>query len=200
MKPIIIEKLSRLFTAFPGIGQRQASRFAYWLADADKTFVVNLKSVLDELASVKKCRLCFRIHSGKDFCSICSDSGRDGAKIAVIEKDTDLEAMEKSGVYDGRYHVLGGLLSSLDSESRDKIRLKEIFNRVKKERGVNEIILALSATPEGEFSSRYIEKILEPLKSERKIKITRLGRGLSTGAEVEYLNKETLKNALENRK
>ena len=133
-------------------------------------------------------------------CPICLDLSRDRSKIAVVEKDTDFETMEKSGVYDGHYHILGGLISALDAESASRLRLKELFGRGKKENAVKEIILALSATPEGEFSARYIEKILEPLSRDRKLKMTRLGRGLSTGAELEYLNRETLKNALENRK
>ncbi|QQG46305.1 MAG: recombination protein RecR [Candidatus Niyogibacteria bacterium] len=201
MRPQVVEKLTRIFSMMPGIGLRQASRFAYWLVDADKSLVEGLKLALDELKSVKRCDTCFRAYSGQNSCSICLDGLRDDSKVAVVEKDTDLEAMEKSGIYDGRYHVLGGLLSVLDAQSRDRLRLKEIFSRIKKDGSIREVILALSVTPEGEFSSRYIEKILEPLASSgREIKITRLGRGLSSGAELEYLNKETLKNALENRK
>ena len=200
MKPQIIEKLAEIFSLFPGIGRRQASRFAYWLADCDKLFIDDLKSALNGLRQMKRCPFCFRIHVGQDFCSLCSDDSRDHSKIAIVEKDTDLEAMEKAGIYRGRYLILGGLLSTLDSKSRDKIRLKEIFHRVKNDQAIKEIILALSATVEAEFSAHYVEKILEPITLKRKINITRLGRGLSTGAEIEYLNKETLKNALENRK
>jgi len=201
MRPQAIEKLVRIFTMLPGIGPRQALRFAYWFIDADESLINGLKTALDELQSVSRCSTCSRVHSGEADCSICSDGSRDGSKIAIVEKDADLEAMEKSGIYDGKYHVLGGLLSVLDAKSRDRLQLKAIFNRVKQDNGINEIILALSATPEGEFSSRYVERILEPLSSSgRKIKITRLGRGLSTGAELEYLNGDTIKNALENRK
>ena len=200
MKPGAIEKLTNFFSMLPGIGPRQALRFAYWFANADKSVVGGLKKALDELESVKKCVSCFRIHAGGNLCPICLDLSRDRSKIAVVEKDTDFETMEKSGVYDGHYHILGGLISALDAESASRLRLKELFGRVKKENAVKEIILALSATPEGEFSARYIEKIFEPLSRDRKLKMTRLGRGLSTGAELEYLNRETLKNALENRK
>jgi len=200
MKPQAIEKLVRIFSMLPGIGPRQALRFAYWFADSDKSVAVSLKSALDELNLVRKCASCFRIHSGENSCSVCADESRDRSKIAIVEKDTDFEAMEKSGAFDGLYHILGGLLSTLGSENLGRLRLKEIFNRVKKDGEVKEIILALSATPEGEFSARYIEKILEPLSASRELKITRLGRGLSAGAELEYLNRDTLKNALENRK
>lgn len=200
MKPPVVEKLVRIFSMLPGIGPRQALRFAYWFADADKSVAENLKTALSELGGIKKCPLCFRIHSGANACSICADESRDWSKIAVVEKDTDFEAMEKSGAYDGRYHILGGLISVLDAGSRDRLRLKDIFNRVKSDTKVKEVILALSFTPEGEFSSRYVEKILEPLTAGREFKITRLGRGLSSGAELEYLNRETLQNALENRK
>lgn len=199
MKPPVIENLTRLFAMLPGIGQRQASRFAYWLVDADKDVIDGLKKALEEVKAVRRCRACFKT-SGQNVCELCSDASRDGSKIAVIEKDADLETMEKSGAYNGRYHILGGLLSVLDLESRNKLRLKELFGRVQKDAGIKEIVLALSATPEGEFSARYIEKIFEPLSAKKELKITRLGRGISTGAELEYLNKETLKNALENRK
>ena len=200
MRPQIIDRLSKIFLMLPGIGQRQAARFAYWLVDADSSVIDSLKSYLDEIKTARRCSDCFRVHAGEGVCSICKDASRDGAKIAVVEKDTDLENMEKSGVYDGKYHVLGGLLSTLDRESRDRLRLKEIFSRVKNDGKIREIILALSATPEGEFSSRYIEKIIEPLAQKRRLKITRLGRGISSGAELEYLNRETIQNALENRR
>lgn len=199
-RPQAIEKLARIFTMLPGIGQRQASRFAYWLADADKSVAENLKTALSELSGVKKCSFCFRIHSGGNLCSTCMDEARDSSKIAVVEKDADFENMEKSGVYDGKYHVLGGLISALDIEKQSRLRLKEIFKRVQKDTSVKEIILALSSTPEGEFTARYVERIIEPLIQNRALKITRLGRGLSSGAEMEYLSRETLKNALENRK
>lgn len=199
MKPPVIENLTRLFALLPGIGQKQASRFTYWLVDADKDVINGLKNALEEIGAVKRCSSCFKT-SGQNVCELCSDASRDGSKIAVIEKDADLETMEKSGAYSGRYHILGGLLSVLDLESRNKLRLKELFGRVQKDAGIKEIVLALSATPEGEFSAHYIEKIFEPLAAKRELKITRLGRGISTGAELEYLNKETLKNALENRR
>ena len=200
MKPQAIERLIKLFIRFPGIGPRQAARLAYFLADSEKSMIEDLKEGLSELKSLNRCLKCFKTHSGSEFCSICIDSNRDHSKIAVVERDTDLEAMEKSGAYDGHYHVLGGLLSVIDDKSRDLLRLKEIFKRAKGDKKLNEIILCLSATPEGEFSARYIEKILEPAQKENGFKITRLGRGLSTGAELEYLNRDTLKNALENRK
>jgi len=200
MRPQAIDNLIRVFSKFPGIGPRQAARFVYWLADSGKPLIEELSASLLALRTIDRCSNCFRAHSGAASCSICSDPNRDAGKIAVVERDTDLEAMEKSGVYDGHYHVLGGLLSLLDDESRNRLRLKEIFSRTKKNGKLNEVILALSATPEGEFSARYIEKILEPAQKEKKFKITRLGRGLSAGAELEYLNRDTLKNALENRK
>ena len=177
MKPQAIERLIKLFIRFPGIGPRQAARLAYFLADSEKNLIEDLKEGLSELKSLNRCSKCFRTHSGSEFCSICIDPNRDTAKIAVIERDTDLEAMEKSGAYDGHYHVLGGLLSVIDDKSRDLLRLKEIFKRAKGDKKLNEIILCLSATPEGEFSARYIEKILEPAQKENGFKITRLGRG-----------------------
>ncbi|MEK7599363.1 MAG: recombination mediator RecR [Patescibacteria group bacterium] len=202
MRPEPIEKIIRIFSRFPGIGQRQAARFAYFLVNAEKSTLKNLKNLLEELESVKHCLICFKIHAlkNKDICPICSDGARDKNRIAVVEKELDLEAIEKSGVYNGSYHILGGLLSALDAGNRDRLRLRELLDRIKKNSGIKEIILALSATAEGEFSARYIEKILEPFKKERNLSVTRLGRGLASGTEVEYLNAETIKHAWDSRK
>lgn len=200
MKPESTEKLIKIFSKFPGIGPRQAARFGYFLVDADRSVIEELKTLLEDLKKIKRCPSCFRAYETDGACAICSDPGRETGKVAVVEKDIDLQALEKAGVYKGFYHVLGGLLSGLDAQSRDRLKLKELFQRVKKDAGIKEVIMALSATAEGEFSARYIERILEPLKKNRQLVITRLGRGLSFGAELEYLSAETLKHALDNRK
>jgi recombination protein RecR len=201
-RPEPIEKIVRIFSCFPGIGPRQAARFAYFLVNAEKSTLKNLKNILEELENVKHCPVCFKIYTFgyKNGCPICSDGARDKSRIAVVEKELDLEAIEKSGVYNGSYHILDGLLSALDAGNRDRLRLRELLDRIKKNSGIKEIILALSATAEGEFSSRYIEKILEPFKKERNLAVTRLGRGLASGTEVEYLNAETIQHAWNSRK
>ena len=119
----------------------------------------------------------------------------------IVEKDIDMENIEKSGAYNGKYFILGGALSPINESKQNNLRFKQLFNKIQKE-APKEIILATSATMEGENTARYAEKILEPLSSgsEQKIKITRLGRGLSTGTEMEYIDSETMNNALNNRK
>jgi recombination protein RecR len=202
---MILDKIIEVFLKFPGIGPRQAKRFAYFLAGEDEKFRRNLAELILGIKNeIKQCDSCYRFFSKSDFngqksdfiCDICSSLNRNKNLLMVIEKDVDLENIEKAGVYNGRYFVLGGTISlTSKSDFISNLKFKDLFNKVKKEKP-QEIILALSATVEGENTSRYIEKILEPLK----IKITRLGRGLSTGTELEYSDSETIKNALESRK
>lgn len=196
------EKLIEIFLKFPGIGPRQAKRFAYFLAGQDAKFLKDFAdNILEIKRDIKQCNSCFRFFESTtvvDSCDICSKFNRDKNLLMLVEKDVDLENIEKSGIYNGRYFVLGGTLSLINNRA-DKLRFKELFEKVKKnspDGEPKEIILALSATTEGENTCRYIEKILEPLK----LKMTRLGRGLSTGTELEYSDSETIKNALESRK
>lgn len=201
MSSEIIQQLKEYFTKFPGIGSRQAQRFVYWLLTQDSEFVRNLSALLLELKkNVKQCGKCFSFHASGE-CKICHAQNRDRSRIMVVEKDVDFENIEKIGVYNGLYFILGGVIS-LGQNSGRNLHMKELFNRVKSnaENGLKEIILALNATTEGDSTARYIEKILEPLAGKYQIKITHFGRGLSTGTELEYIDSDTLKNALENRK
>lgn len=137
-------------------------------------------------------------------CGFCCDPKRDQKTIAVMEKESDMQNLEKTSLYQGVYHVLGGVISPLDSDSQKKLHLKEMHGRIKNilERdGRCEVILATNATAEGDTTALYIEKILAPFKEQyADFKISRLGRGLSLGSELEYADEVTLKNALTNRK
>lgn len=190
-------KLIEAFLKFPGIGPRQAKRFVYFLAGEEKEFVDNLSELILEVKNkMKQCGECYRYFSlggETSKCPICSNSNRDSATIMLVEKDVDLENIERTGIFDGKYFVLGGLLS-LSGNGKADIRLKQLFEKVKKE-SPKEVILATGATVEGENTNLYIERILEPLK----VKVSRLGRGLSTGAELEYSDSQTIENALKNR-
>ena len=195
-----VDRLIESFLNFPGIGPRQAKRFVYFLAGESKEYVDNLaKLILEVKSGMKQCGSCYRYFSSsksgvdEDLCPVCSGAGRDSSVIMVVEKDVDLENIERTGNFRGKYFVLGGLLS-LAGNGTAEVRLKQLFDKVQKEKPA-EIILATSATVEGENTNLYIERILEPLK----VKITRLGRGLSTGAELEYSDSETIENALKNR-
>jgi len=198
----MFDKLVEKFLKFPGIGMRQAKRFCFFLANADKKFIEELaESILEIKKDIAQCQSCFRyfnIYGDRisDICDICASPNRDDSLLMVVEKDPDFENIEKSGVYNGKYFILGGTLSLTNGDNKQSLlRFRELFSKVERERP-KEIILGTSSTLEGENTARYIEKILEPLK----IKITRLGRGLSTGAELEYMDSETISNALKNRK
>jgi recombination protein RecR len=208
MSSDILGKLKEYFEHFPGIGPRQAQRFVYWLLQEDAAFIKNLSNLLLELKKdVKQCERCFRFFTPPpagqvpEKCHLCNDSNRDNSRLLIVEKDADLESIEKTGVYDGRYFVLGDIIP-LNQKISKAIRLKELFSRAEKdsENELKEIILAFNATAEGDNTARYLEKILEPLAKKYSIKISRFGRGLSTGTELEYIDRDTLKNALENRK
>ena len=193
-----VDRLIESFLKFPGIGPRQAKRFVYFLAGESKAYVDNLaKLILEVKSGMKQCESCYRYFESKnieiDLCPVCSGASRDSSVIMVVEKDVDLENIERTGNFRGKYFVLGGLLS-LAGNGTAEVRLKQLFEKVQKEKPA-EIILATSATVEGENTNLYIERILEPLK----VKITRLGRGLSTGAELEYSDSDTIENALKNR-
>lgn len=199
----MFDRLVEHFLRFPGIGPRQAKRFVYFLARSDKNFIENLSKDISEIASdFKECDSCHGFFEFKSVetttCSTCSNLNRDHSKLMIVEKDVDFENIEKTGVYDGKYFILGGALS-LSNGKKNNLKFRELFEKIKKEKQ-KEIIIATSATVEGENTARYIEKILEPIKDKIPLKITKLGRGLSTSTELEYVDTDTISNALKNRK
>lgn len=202
-----VQKLTEYFLKFPGIGRRQARRFVYHLLSQDQKYLNSIaQSIIDIKKEIAECSSCHRFFSSPtikgSLCDICSDPTTDTTTIMVVEKDFDLESIKKSGAFHGRYFVLGGTLPFLDKNPNDFIRSKLLVSEVEKvvkAKSLREIILALSANPEGEHTMLYIKKILEPLGSKHNFKISTLGRGLSTGTELEYSDSETLKSAFENR-
>lgn len=199
-----IDNLANLFMKFPGIGTRQAKRFVYFLLAQDPHFLEGLiREVSDLKKTTAQCSWCFRFYPRKDeksICMVCS-SDRDPGTLLVIEKDSDMENMERSGGHQGKYFVLGGTIPVLERDPASKIRIRELLTRIEyaTKEGLTEIILALSANVEGDFTRDYVAKTLEPLTEKHGIKITTLGRGLSTGTELEYSDSETLRHALKNR-
>lgn len=201
----LIEKLSALFGEFPGVGPRQAKRFVYALIDKNEDFVKNLSSLVLELKTkIKHCPLCFytfvNSKSADEKCFFCANLNRDKNILMVVEKEVDLENIEKSKFYNGKYFTLGGAISLLKPETIKNIRMRELFYRVKNDEYLKEIIIAMNADKEGEATVLYIEKIMEPFIKSRELKITRFGRGLQSGAEIEYADIDTLKSAFLNRK
>ncbi len=206
--PKPVQDLIELFSKFPGIGPRQAARFVFFLLRDTQSFIPRMKKTLDDLEKdVAFCAECYRTTDANEnaaLCDFCRDPKRDHATIAVVEKESDMQNIEKTGAFTGRYHILGGVISALDPESPKKIHLRELHARISKAlspKGHAEVILATSATAEGDMTAMYIERILAPLKGEHpRLLVTRLGRGLSAGSELEYADDQTLRNALNNRK
>lgn len=198
------EKLIRYFERFPGIGSRQARRFAEHLLTSDNEDVAELSELIRNIkAAVTECASCRRFftkNGGGNLCSICNDPARDHSKLTVVAQDSDIQAIERSGVYDGLYFVLGGTVPLLDSNEAKKLR-GGALKRVASERAgeLSEIILAFSVNPDGENTARFVISILREIIDQNNIKVSELGRGLSTGSELEYADPETIKNALANR-
>lgn len=199
-------RLTEIFSEFPGIGPRQAKRFVYFLLTKNSGFTKDLTRLIEELKqNTLTCTSCYRIFtknaSDSPICAICSNKNRDRSILAVVARDTDLESIEKSGSFNGLYFVLGGVVPILESDPEKKIRSRELFNTVltRFPSELKEVILALSANADSENTADYIVKLLSQFKT-NGLKITLLGRGLSTGTELEYSDAETLKNAMGNRK
>ncbi len=199
-----IQKLIDLFSRFPGVGPRTAARFVFYLLAKEKEEIDELIFQLSELKEkIKFCQFCFNPFEGeKNLCQICLDLSRDKSLICVVEKEQDLAAIEKTKKYRGYYFILGGTVSTLKKEEIEKLRIDELIERIKNpekfgvKASFKEIILALNPTTEGEATALYLERKLKNLGK----KITRLGRGLPIGAELEYADEETLGSALEGRK
>ena len=205
--PPKIQKLIELFSKFPGVGPKTASRFVFYLLKKQDSQINEfLGAVADLKKSVKICQFChnsFEPKSEQNLCLICSDPLRDKSLLCVVEKETDLLLLEKTRKYLGLYFILGGLLSPLKKRETEKLMLESFLKRVKEpasfglaKANFKEVIIAISYTTEGEATSLYLERELAPLN----LKISRLGKGLPIGAEIEYADEETLASALEGRK
>ncbi|MDO8183765.1 MAG: toprim domain-containing protein [bacterium] len=195
-----IQELASLFLRFPGIGRRQAKRFVYHLLESGPKETEQLITTIKNLsAQVKTCESCHRFFLTNDntVCSLCTAPARDSAILMVVEKDADLDNIEKLGAYHGRYFVLGGLTSFIPEEETP-LRLKELATKIKNTPVIKEVVLALSVNAEGDQTINLLEDTLRPLQT-TGLKITHLARGLSHGSELEYIDPETLKNALEHR-
>jgi recombination protein RecR len=194
-----IERLTSLFERFPGIGPRQAQRFVQFLLRSSPAIRREFVESVQALGgSVHQCKECMRYFSGDgSLCGICSNPARDRSYLAVVASDADLSALERSGTYRGMYFVLGGTIS-LASEKATGLRLKQLFDSVSKRKELKELILAFPANPEGDATA---ERLRDDLRQEFSLlQITSLGRGLSTGSELEYADHETIKSALDNRR
>jgi recombination protein RecR len=200
------EQLAHLFTKFPGIGRRQAKRFAYFVVQSSPDFIAELQNkITDTRKTIKLCPVSFQYFTANDPAIITSpivrDITRDNSILLIVEKDQDVEAFEKSQTYHGQYFVLGNLGNLLDTEMDDQFRIKALIKLInQKGTDLDEIIFALPANPDADRISETLKQKLVPLSEQFGFSISQLGRGFSTGAEVEYADSETLNSALENRK
>ncbi|MFZ2048945.1 MAG: toprim domain-containing protein [Minisyncoccia bacterium] len=200
-----IDRLAEIFGKFPGIGPRQAKRFVYFLLSRNNGYTDDLiRSIQDIKKEIIQCGECHRFYalghstgeakngSSSHLCSICENDQRDHSMLMIVPRDIDLEAVERSGSYKGYYFVLGGSVPILEKEPEKRIRLAELKKLIEKKKdSLKEIVLAMNANAEGENTADFIKDIYR----ESPFSITMLGRGLSTGAELEYADPDTLKNA-----
>lgn len=206
MHPSSIKKLIDLFSKFPTVGSRTASRFIFYLIHLpQKDFEELIKSLNDLKKNIKVCSFCFNSFEPsdqEDLCSVCQNKSRNKNLLCIVEKETDLLSIENTKKYKGYYFILGGTVSNLKKEDIKKIRIEELKERIENPEkfGVKadfkEIIIATNPTTEGETTALLLERKLK----DKNIKITRLGRGLPTGGELEYADEQTLENAFEGRK
>lgn len=199
-----VKSLADLFAEFPGIGERQSRRFVYYLLSRDPSYLSRLAKLITELPRhTTRCSECFRFFertNNDTVCTICSNPKRDSTQLMVVEKDADLSAIERSKTYKGKYFVFGGLVPVVEKDTPRRIRLSELTAHIKKANGtITEVILAFSLHPQGEHTDTYIREQLHAFAEEQKFRLVSLGRGLSTGTELEYSDADTLEYALKNR-
>jgi recombination protein RecR len=204
--PKSVEKVIEEFGKLPGVGPKSAARMAYHYIRSPNKDASKLASALNDMEeNVRYCKKCFNV-TDKEVCTLCSSPLRKKNKICVVEEPLDVVAFENSGVYDGLYFVLGGVISPAEGIGEDELRFKELEKRVKElleEVGDNksvEIIIATNPSLEGEATASYIIDLFAKLAKEKKVNITRLAMGLPTGADLEYADRLTLKRALEGRR
>lgn len=206
--PQNVQKLIDLLERLPGFGPKSAARIAMYLLRSPKSYTSELGKVLSGLNhDIVYCSMCHNIASS-DPCDICSSDERNRSTICVVEDPLDVLAFENGTDFDGVYHVLGGVISPVSGIGPDELTLKELLKRVKAG-GIKEIIIATNPNIEGEATAMYIKQELKTHKStfvpssskagQGKLKITRLARGLPSGADLEYADKTTLKRAFEGR-
>jgi recombination protein RecR len=194
--PPSLEKLIGQFSRLPGIGQKSAARVALHVLRSDRELAESLaKSLIEVKESIKFCSICFNL-TDHDPCPICRDENRRDGTICVIEGPGDQLALEESGVFRGRYHVLQGVLSPLDGIGPEDLKIGELVVRLEKE-GIKEVILATNPTTEGEATASFIVKLL--MENDRGLKISRIALGIPMGGNLKYMDSMTLEHAIKSR-
>ncbi|MBJ30049.1 MAG: recombination protein RecR [Acidimicrobiaceae bacterium] len=187
----VIDELGRL----PGIGPKSAQRLAFHLMKLPSEDAARLTAAIDEMkARVRFCDRCFNVAEA-ELCPVCADDRRDASVLCVVEEPRDVVAVERTGEFGGRYHVLGGAISPIEGIGPDQLRVRELLARLDDE-GVGEVILATNPNIEGEATAMYLARLLEPLG----VEVTKIASGLPVGGDLEYADELTLGRALEGRR
>ena len=194
--PESIQSLINSLERLPGIGPKSASRLAFYLLRATEDLSQDLATALANLkANTAFCQECFNItEAGRERCDVCESPKRDGGVICVVEESLDVLALERTGGYQGKYHVLQGVLSPIEGIGPDDLKIKPLVARVARG-GIREVILATNPSMEGDATALYLRQQLEPLG----VRVTRLARGLPMGGDLEYADQNTLLRALSGR-
>lgn len=195
MYPKCIRNVIDCFKNLPGIGEKTAERLAFSLIGFSKENLTSFSAAITDIRDkITTCEICGNI-ADSNICNICSDKERNSNIIFVVEKAKDISLFEKINIYNGKYHVLGGLISPLVGIGPDDININKLIDRIDKE-SVHEIIMALKPSIEGETTMQYIKKILE----NKNVRVTRIATGIPMGTDIEYIDAMTLEFALEGRK
>jgi len=190
-----VENLINEFRKLPGIGPKSAKRIVFFLLKLSHSDIVKFsKNLIEMKEKVKFCSQCYSL-TEEDICHICRDQSRDRKKICIVEEVSDVIIVEKTGEYKGLYHILGGLLSPIENVGPDEIRVPRLLERVKAN-NIEEVIIAVNPTVEGESTAMYLKKILVPLG----VKVTKLASGLPVGGDLEYADEVTIGRAISDRR
>ncbi len=194
--PKALEDLIGEFMKYPGVGRKTAERYAMFsvIEMNDESIKDFSSALLSAKEKIRPCNICHHL-TDKDTCEICSDTTRDTSKIMILETTKDVFSIEKSGTYQGLYHVLNGALSPLNGIGPNELNLISLWKRLETE-SIEEVILATSATQEGEATAQYIKRVLKEID----ILVTRIGYGVPVGSNLEYADDQTLNKAIENRR
>lgn len=191
----VVENLINELTRLPGIGRKTAQRLSFFIMGMPKEEAISMARAIMELKEKARfCSQCFNI-TEDELCSICRDPSRDKGRICVVEEPSNLIVIEKTGSYKGLYHVLLGALSPIDGITPERLKIKELLNRVRNG-NLSEVIIATNPNTKGETTAQYISQVLKPTG----VKVTRIAYGLPIGGDIEFADEVTLSKALEGRR
>lgn len=190
-----IQKLLDEFERLPGIGPKSAQRIVYWILNSDREDAARLADAIVEVKeSVGFCSQCFN-YAQSDLCDICASTRRDASKVCVVSEPRDIPPIERTGAYDGLYHVLGGALSPLEGIGPESLKIAELLSRLN-DPSIEEVVLATNPNVEGETTASYLARLLKPAG----VRVTRLASGLPVGGDLEFADEVTLGRAIESRR